>query len=372
LSLFLLMLGCQGDVAGSSLVIAASTTEGPLPLTVTFSATGTDPQEAVWDLGDGTTAEGEQVTHTYLASGGFSVKVRRAGSGEVENQGPIEVLPGVCPDGDGELITGQIEDLVINEASGLMASRMNPGVLWTHNDSGDDPRFYAIDDAGTLLAIVNLLDVSRGDWEDMALAINPETDAWQLVAGNVGDNDHDNDDAHVHFIDEPQVLLGQELEVLEIPALTIDLTYPDGQMLDSESIMVDPVTQDLYLVTKDYAGPADVYRKSPPHEHDTTTELELVTAFDFSSSPLSGSATTGADWSPLGDQAVIRTYNNYVYLWRRDQAEPVEAMWATEPCEIRMPFERQSESIAFDVDGGGLWSLSEGEQQPLNFVVFAE
>jgi len=32
----------------------------------------------------------------------------------------------------------------ITEASGLCASRLHPGVLFTHNDSGDTHRIYAI------------------------------------------------------------------------------------------------------------------------------------------------------------------------------------------------------------------------------------
>ncbi len=367
----LLTLACTGaDPEG--LTLHADPQSGPLPLTVTFSATGAGADVAVWDFGDGATATGANVEHTFLGSGGFLVTVREQASDDIAGQGPIEVLPGVCP-GDGvDEVMGQVDSLAIDEASGLVASQLNPGVLWTHNDSGDTPRFFALDETGALLAIVNLLDVYKGDWEDMALARNPDTDAWQLVAGNVGDNSHDRDDVHIHFIDEPAITPGQDFEELDIAALTIHVTYPDGEMLDCESIMVDPITQDLYLVTKDYDGPAGVYRKSPPHEHESTTELELVKQLDFSVEPLSGRATTGADWSVTGDRAVIRTYGLWVYMWRRDQSEPVDAMWDGEPCELRMPAEQQSESIAFTADNSGLWSLSEGEFQPLNQLRFTD
>ena len=33
----------------------------------------------------------------------------------------------------------------VRESSGLAVSRAYPGVFWTHNDSGDRPRLYALD-----------------------------------------------------------------------------------------------------------------------------------------------------------------------------------------------------------------------------------
>ena len=39
---------------------------------------------------------------------------------------------------------GLIEYDPIDEASGIAASRKNPNVLWTHNDSGDGPLLYAL------------------------------------------------------------------------------------------------------------------------------------------------------------------------------------------------------------------------------------
>ena len=42
----------------------------------------------------------------------------------------------------------------LRESSGLAISRTQPGVLWSHNDSGDGPNLYAIDISGKLLASV--------------------------------------------------------------------------------------------------------------------------------------------------------------------------------------------------------------------------
>src|SRR5688572_17177306 len=41
------------------------------------------------------------------------------------------------------------------ETSGIVASRLHPGVLYAHNDSGDVPRVIAVDSHGALLATLN-------------------------------------------------------------------------------------------------------------------------------------------------------------------------------------------------------------------------
>ena len=56
-----------GLVAAALLTVTVQTspTSGPAPLRVTFSATGA--ASAHWDFGDGTTADGVSVEHTYAA-----------------------------------------------------------------------------------------------------------------------------------------------------------------------------------------------------------------------------------------------------------------------------------------------------------------
>ena len=62
----------------------------------------------------------------------------------------------------------------ISEASGLVASRQNTNVLWTHNDSGDSSRLYALDTEGRDLGVYTLAEIDPRDWEDIALGPGPE------------------------------------------------------------------------------------------------------------------------------------------------------------------------------------------------------
>ena len=56
----------------------------------------------------------------------------------------------------------------LRESSGLAVSRRQPGVLWSHNDSGDGPNLYAIDLSGRLLATIPVANAAARDWEDIA------------------------------------------------------------------------------------------------------------------------------------------------------------------------------------------------------------
>src|SRR5262245_57245123 len=64
-------------------------------------------------------------------------------------------------------LTGKLP-AVLAESSGLVVSRAQPGVYWSHNDSGDGPNLYAIDATGQLLATFNVADAEARDWEDMS------------------------------------------------------------------------------------------------------------------------------------------------------------------------------------------------------------
>ena len=51
---------------------------------------------------------------------------------------------------------GVVQSDSLSELSGIAASRRNPGVLWVHNDSGDAPQIYAINEKAQLLGACNI------------------------------------------------------------------------------------------------------------------------------------------------------------------------------------------------------------------------
>src|SRR2546425_2345850 len=59
------------------------------------------------------------------------------------------------------------------ESSGVAVSHAHPGVLWSHNDSGDGPYLYATDLTGADRGRVLVSGAENEDWEDMALGPCP-------------------------------------------------------------------------------------------------------------------------------------------------------------------------------------------------------
>ena len=55
----------------------------------------------------------------------------------------------------------------IEEASGLVTSSINPGMFWTHNDSGADAELFLIDQEGNIHLKIFLAGAESFDWEDI-------------------------------------------------------------------------------------------------------------------------------------------------------------------------------------------------------------
>ena len=66
---------------------------------------------------------------------------------------------------------GLLENKQIKESSGLACSRLEAGLFWTHNDSGDIPRLFAFDREGKHRGTFHIEDAEALDWEDMASVV---------------------------------------------------------------------------------------------------------------------------------------------------------------------------------------------------------
>ena len=97
-----------------------------------------------------------------------------------------------------------IEDPRITESSGLAASRIHPGVYWTHNDSDDGPYVYAVDSrTGKTVATITMQGV--GEPRDVeAISLGPDGN---LYVGDIGDNlDGSWDHVWIYRFPEPKRL----------------------------------------------------------------------------------------------------------------------------------------------------------------------
>ncbi len=359
-------------------VAQADAYEGNIPFSVAFSAAGSridgTLEEALWEFGDGQAATGRSVTHTYLGSGQLQATLTLWDDLGQQSSDTLEltVHPQDCPTAGTAQVWGTVETSEAIEISGVVESRKNEGVLWVHNDAGNAEVLYAMSRDGRHLGSYELVERHGGDWEDLATAPDPDTGEYYLFIGDVGDNSENRDYIIVYRVPEPDVDLDQEPVEEYIGGDAILLDYPDGRSLNAETIMVDPTNQDIYVVQKDYEGSAGIYRKPAPHYDAERATLELVVELDFASSPLSGGATTGGDFSLLGNRIVIRTYGTTAYIWERDASTSMLDTFLAEPCALTLPSEQQGEAITFSVADDGLITISEGEYQPIDFLPFTD
>ena len=247
------------------------------------------------------------------------------------------------------VIAGVINSKKIDEASGMAASYANPGMLWTHNDSGDKARIFLIDSLGRHRATVWLKETINRDWEDIAVGPGPERDKTYVYIGDIGDNLAKYEYKFIYRFQEP-VITTQDTTIEIEQADSIKFTLPDG-IRDCEALMIDPATKDLYIFSK--REPAiNLYRLPYPQ---STTEIMLA---EKVLEALPFTLIVAADWSADGKEILIKDYEQ-VYYWRRSNNEPIAELLKTQPVLLPYHQEPQGESIAFDYWGKGYYTLSE-------------
>jgi hypothetical protein len=270
--------------------------------------------------------------------------------------------------------TGTVASDAIDEASGIAASRRVDGVWWVHNDSGDTARVFAIDGTGATLGEYALSGATAVDWEDIAAGPGPTAGVSYLYVGDIGDNTQSRASVQVYRVPEP--LVSPKAPVTTPQTLTgvatLNLRYPDGAH-DAEALLVDPVTGQLFVITKDLAGGvAQVFQAPANLAAGSTTTLTQVATFTLGA--LQG--VTAADVTPAGDVVALRTYFG-VRLYPRPAGTSLGDAFSQTPCTgAAAPFgsassasEPQGEAIGFTRDGRGYMTLSEGAHVPLHRFV---
>ncbi|WP_395574129.1 WD40 repeat domain-containing protein [Streptomyces sp. BK79] len=249
-------------------------------------------------------------------------------------------VPASAADGDDGSGGFTIRDPRITESSGLAASRLHPGVYWTHNDQDNGPYLYAVDGAtGETVARVALSGV--GTPRDIeAISVGPGN---RIFVGDIGDN-LGGTWPYVWIYELPEPT---ELKDQTVKATQYVVKYADGAR-DAESMAVHPKTGRVYLIDKNedgghlYEGPAklsasgtNVFRRAAP--------VELW--------------ATDAAFSPDGGTLAVRGYLGGVwYDWNGGKIQ--------RKGRISVPL-GQGESVTYTPDGAKLLLGMEGANSPV-------
>jgi hypothetical protein len=252
-------------------------------------------------------------------------------------------------------VTGHVAASQATELSGLVASPDQPGVLWTHNDSGDRARVLALRADGSLLADLDVPGADAIDWED--LAIGPGPGGRALYLGDIGDNREARETIDVYRVPEPQAAAASGATA---PATRLRLRYPDGAH-DAETLLVAPRGDELAVVTKQFSGASGVYVARVPAgaiaPDAAPLRLRRVATLNLG---LGGLATAG-DVSADGRVVAVRTYTGY-FVWGVAPGATLAATLKRAPCRgtVGLGDEGQGEALALSAHGGAFFTVPEG------------
>ncbi len=242
----------------------------------------------------------------------------------------------------GQKLVGKLPAGPAAENSGIVDSRNHDNLFWMQNDSGDEPRIYAVrrdatgyqserypDTPGVLIG-----GAINCDWEDIAVM-----EDGTVVVADVGDNRNDRRDLCVYLVPEPTPAAGRTTFMKKVfiryperastPAPRDDFSY------DCEAVF--SLGDSLYFLTKHRSDTATkVYRLSDIAE-GLTHELELLGRFEL------GGQAVGADALPDGSKLVVTTYDT---IWLFDVEEADDPL--RKPV-ARLPFNGDNvEAVCFD------------------------
>jgi hypothetical protein len=253
------------------------------------------------------------------------------------------------------------------EASGLAASRAQPGVLFTHNDSGNDPELFALSTDGAWLGTWTIDGATNTDWEDVAVGPCSAADAAECVfLGDIGDNNAVRPVLHVYVVRAPAMPATPSKAHLPL-VRTVAFRYPDGRR-DAETLLVDPLGGGVYVVAKrpvPEANQRGVYALRGEPGADGVLTAERIGA--VVPEPAGDALITGGSVHPGGHRLLLRTYTTtQEYVVAPEQ--PFEALFAATPRVLPEggASEQQGEAITYDATGANIYTTSEGNSPPLD------
>jgi hypothetical protein len=222
-------------------------------------------------------------------------------------------------------------------------------VLWAHNDSGDRARIFALRSDGSQIASLDVPGAEATDWED--IAVGPGGD---LLLGDIGDNKAARASIDVYRVPEPRLADGPPSTA---SATRLRLTYPDGAH-DAETLLADPRTGEIVIVTKRLDGRSGVYVGQAP-ARGAPAEATLRHVGDLRLGY--GGLATAGDVSADGRTVALRTYTT-LSAWTRKPGASLAQTLARKPCvgSAQLIREGQGESLALARDGRSFITVPEG------------
>lgn len=167
----------------------------------------------------------------------------------------------------------------------------------------------------------------------------------------------------VYRMKEPNIAAGETSGT--VTGERFPFQYPDTPQ-NAEALMVHPTTGDIYVVTKNgTTGLSKVYKfPSPLPAPDTMSTLIHVADLQMPLGPDGDfRSVTAGTIHPCADRFLLRTYRA-VYEYRAPAGAGFEAAFAASPVALTDTAEGQGESIEYEPDGSGYFTMTERAAAP--------
>lgn len=262
-------------------------------------------------------------------------------------------------------VVGNLKSDEITESSGLAASKCQTDVIWTHNDSGDGPYIFAINEKGEDLGTWRVAGATNKDWEDISERREPDGKCYVYI-GEIGNNKLEREELAVYKVLEPtvndQTKNSTRNEPLETePAFVLRFKYPDSRQ-NAETLLVHPITGEIYVLSKSMDEPSGVY-KLRPEFGESVQIASLISKVTVPAVP--NGLLTGGDISGDGRHVALCDYFYGYEITLPESANSFDEIWTQKPLRLDIGKRNVGEAIAYSQDGNSVFSTSEDRNAPI-------
>lgn len=258
---------------------------------------------------------------------------------------------------------GSLTSTDIVEISGLAASRVNPGILYAHSEN--NANFVAINKTNAAVVGSYVAGVFPWDWEDVATGPCPAGSCIYMadIGKKSGHPPPEPTTFAVYRMKEPNLAAGETSGT--VSGDRFPFQYPDTPQ-NAEALMVHPTTGDIYVVTKNGAtGLSKAYKfPNPLPAPDTMSTLIHVADLQMpAGADVPAWEVTAGAIHPCANRFLLRTYRA-VYEYRAPAGGSFESAFSASPVALTDTKEGQGESIEYEPDGSGYFTMTEREAAP--------
>ncbi|CAN5155765.1 hypothetical protein BH23ACT9_BH23ACT9_27390 [soil metagenome] len=266
---------------------------------------------------------------------------------------PPTPAPVIVPTTGSPEVLGTFDLSLAPEASGIVASRTDPDLLWLVDDGPGTTSILGVRHSGELVTEVQMEGVVGRDTEDIAIGPCAADDPSPCIyVGDIGDNNGVRDRILVHRFPEPAA------GATTTAVTTASYTYPTGPV-DAEALLVGADGLPVILTKEREIArvmAATAFADGELVQVSTlpilAPRLSLLTMFvDLT--------ITAADSTPDGQRVILRTYDHIIELTAPQPDSPLTSLGDWAAVELPSAIEPQGEAVAYLPDGVSYVTVSE-------------